>query len=118
MITKNNDKGAPVAGHKTLHIGPWGYSMTLNNFYVVVRETAGRALVREIGSRVTRPGGYLAGYETPDPTQHNVNFKEYSVAKKTLADGSIEYRGKCGLYRVFTLGAVPPGKDFYFNHCD
>lgn len=107
-----------AAAQKILRIGPWGYNMTLNNFYLVVRETPGTAIVRDIGSRTTRAAGYLAGYETPDIDAQNVNFKEYRISKKTKADGSIEYRGKAGLGWVSTLSVVEPGKDYYFNHCD
>ena len=96
----------------------WGYSMTLNNFYKIIRETKGRAWVKEIGSQVVENSGYLSGYEIPSENEQNVNFKEHIVCKKTLADGSIEYRGKMGLSRTHVLELVKEGDKFYFNHCD
>lgn len=93
--------------------------MTLNNFYLVLRETDGRAYIQDIGSRVTRPGADgFSGYEAPDPNEQNINFKQYTIVKRKKADGTIEYRGKAGLSWVSTLTEVEPGADYYFNHLD
>ncbi len=98
---------------KIVTTGAWGYSMTLNSFFVVVKETAKTAIVREIGAKSIENSGYLAGYEVPDKDAQNVNFKEYRVLK--TADG---YKGKVGLYRTFKLKEVKEGDKFYYNHCD
>lgn len=99
---------------KILHLGPWGYSMTLNNFYKVIRETKKTAIVKEIGSKCVETMGYLSGKEVPSEKEENVNFKEYRVLKN--ADGT--FKGKCGLSSTRTLEVVPEGKSYYFNHCD
>jgi hypothetical protein len=99
---------------KVLRYGPWGYNMTLNNFYKVIKETPRTAIVREIGSKCIEISGYLSGYEIPDENEKNINFKEYRVIKR--ADGT--YRGKCGLSRTYDLDEVKFGDKFYFNHCD
>jgi hypothetical protein len=104
--------------NKILVVAGWGYSMTLNNFYQVIRETKGRAWVKQIGSRCVRDSGYLQGYEVPNVDDKNINFKEYMIIRKENADGSVTYRGKCDLSSTRTLEEVKEGQEFYFNHCD
>lgn len=104
--------------NQILRIGPWGYNMTLNNFYVVVRETAKTAIVRDIGSKVVESSNGFSGKESPDVSVQNVNFKEYRVLKIQNPDGSIKYRGSCEMHRTFDLQRVEAGDSFYFNHLD
>lgn len=111
VLTDKSGQGNPA---KFLKLGPWGYSMTMNNFYVVLRETPKGAVIHDIGSKCVRPADYLAGYEVPDITVNNINFKEYRVLKN--ADGT--FKGTCGHSRTHTLEIVDPTKEHYFNHCD
>lgn len=100
--------------NQVLVISGWGYSMTLNSFFQVVRETAKTAIVREIKSEVTRTDAYLAGYEKPVPGAFKSDEKEFRVLKND--DGS--YRGKCGLSFTRLLEVWDGTRDYSFNHCD
>jgi hypothetical protein len=102
---------------KILVIRGWGYSMLMNNFYEVLRETKGRAIVKDIGSRTVDGDGFQ-GHEAPSRNVQNVNFKEYTIIKRMKPDGSIEYRGKCGLSSTYTLEEVKEGDKFAFDHLD
>lgn len=109
----------------------WGYSMTLNNFYKVIKETPKGAIVREIGSTILDGGGY-DGHETPNPNvdktetdwnapveiidgneKHPLKFKDYKVLKTETG-----YKGKVGLSRTTYLTETKVGERHYYNHCD
>lgn len=120
---------------KILQLGPWGYNMSINNFYEVIRETPKGAVVREIGSKTLEHcQGYLSGYEVPDPTnvltetdwgidgeftEENPRPRKEKVYRVLKEDGEYgDYKGTCGLSRTHSLRIVKPGDKFYYNHCD
>lgn len=115
---------------KIYHVG-WGYSMTLNNFYKVIKETPKGAIVREIGSTILDGGGYQ-GYETANPNvdktetdwnapvemidgneKHPLKFKDYKVIKTETG-----YKGTVGLSRTHHLEETKVGQKHSYNHMD
>jgi len=109
----------------------WGYSMTLNSFFKVIKETAKGAIVREIGSTIIDGGGYQ-GYETANPDKEKTEtdwnapveiidgyekypskFKDYKVIKTESG-----YKGTVGLYRTMHLEETKVGQKHSYNHMD
>lgn len=96
---------------KILCIKGWGYSMTLNSFYSVVKETPKTVTVRRIGNKIVENTGFMSGYEAPDPTcGSSITYTVRKVGNK--------YRGKCELDAARDLIEVNAGDKFYYNHCD
>ncbi len=103
----------------------WGYSMSLNNFYKVIKETPKGAIVRKIDSTILENDGLAGGYETPnpnvelterdwsDPEGIKVKYKDYKVIKTETG-----YKGKVGLSRTYWLTETKVGDKHYFNHND
>lgn len=56
----------------------FGYSMTLNQFFIIERQTASSVIAREIGSKTE---GYLSGYEWPDPTEKRDKVVRFYVRR-------------------------------------
>lgn len=94
----------------------WGYSMTIIDWYVVVRETPSTAIVAQIEGEETSTG-YLSGTTVPKKpfkfiTQRD-GKKELRVVKrdgflKGKLDGSI-------MHYLYQWDGVTPK---HFNHCD
>lgn len=100
----------------------WGYSMSLNSFFEIIKETPKGAVVKEIGSTVVENGAYLAGYETPNPevTRTDKNWETGEFEPKIFKVIKTEngYKGKVGLSRTQYLTVTKVGDKHYFNHCD
>jgi hypothetical protein len=54
----------------------FGYDMTLNDFYVIERQTPTTVIARAIGSQ--REGGF-SGYEVPDATKKGEQRVRFSI---------------------------------------
>lgn len=54
----------------------YGYDMTLNDFYVIERQTPTTVIAREIGSQ--RDGGF-SGYEVPDVTKKGEQRVRFTI---------------------------------------
>lgn len=99
----------------------WGYNMTINSFYKVIKETPKGAIIREIGTTILDGGG-MFGNETPNPeiertekdwTDNTMKIKEYRVIK--TKDG---YKGSIGLSSTHYLSETKVGEKHYYNHLD
>ena len=92
----------------------WGYSMTIVDFYAVIKETPKSLTVVPMTSKET-PQGYLSGTSVPDapvtdgPTSRLLKRKGYYVGTLNKANGN-----KLVRHIVFDWDGTP--KDF--NHCD
>lgn len=108
---------------KIYNVG-WGYSMTLNSFFKVIKETPKGAVVRAIGSKILTGGGFQ-GYETPDPTVEvterdwndpegiKVKYKDYRVIKTENG-----YKGSVGLSRTYHLSETKVRQEHSYNRMD
>lgn len=89
----------------------WGYSMTINSYYVVTRVTKCFATVEEIAGGCVEETGFCEGFSKPVPSQ--------------------KVEGKPLRRKIFSYGARPfvcitdyenaylwDGEPLYFNHND
>lgn len=94
----------------------WGYSMTLVDFYKIVRETEKSVWIQKVGSKTVSVEGYLAGRCVP--TDSVVEEKIHRLKKDNVDEkGRMWYRGSLDYGSVHTL-RDHDGQPVYFNHCD
>jgi len=100
-------------------VNVWGYSMTIVDYYKVVRETPKTVIIRKLKSKEEHTG-FLSGKSVP--SDEFADEKEFRAVKpKTSFDGSytqecfkssLDYRGSMNYLRVWN------GEAKSFNHCD
>lgn len=117
---ENLCKCAPVENQITVGVGKiltcsWGYSMTLVDFYEVLKESAKTLLVRAIGSKVVETTSYMAGHVVPDIEKKENEILRVYKRKDKSEKGFYLISRKSG-YRKFYH--VWDGQPEYFNHCD
>lgn len=93
----------------------WGYSMTIVDFYIVIKETNKTLTIQEIGRKDTVSTGFLSGTVMPDPDKKLENIQR--VVKRIGTDGKTFYKGSLGRQMMHWLDEWD-GKPAYFNHCD
>lgn len=120
MAKKNYTKGNPYKVGDIV-TSTWGYSMTLVEFYEVVRTTPCKVELRELQQEESHEG-FLSGHTTPKPGC----YADYSNAPlspekgqlcKVREDGAVvipDYPGS----NYHILARKWNGKPKYFNHCD
>lgn len=97
----------------------WGYSMTIVNFYQVVRTTASKVELRSIHQKETYDG-YLCGTTEPIPGDFFQDSGPYSVQPGQLCSVKEKYilipsyPGSHDKNR----GRLWSGEPMTFNHCD
>ena len=93
----------------------WGYSMTLVDFYIVIKETDRSMVVEEIGSTLV-PDGFLTGKAYPD--SYHKTGKTFRVLKRPCTDGGERLVSSFG--RDFTSRAhrFATWEGITYNHCD
>lgn len=99
----------------------WGYSMTIVDFYEVIRTTPSKVELREL-QQEERADGFLSGYTTPKIGCYAPeNNGPYSIKPgqlcKVRPDGIIlipSYPGS----RDFNYAGRWSGQPKYYNHCD
>lgn len=96
----------------------WGYSMTIVEFYKVVRETEKSVWVIPIGSTETGEG-YLSGRSMPNP---EVTYPErMGILRKRVTNYGTYYRGTVKSKNQDLEGHSLrewDGRSVYYNHCD
>jgi len=115
MENNSNNKNTLMLGIGTVLVCSWGYSMTLVDFYKVLKETDKTALVQKIGSIEKGDGGYLTGTAIPDESKNgDEQLRIYKIAPKDSRDWLLKSR-KTGFNKYFDKwDGQPQG----FNHCD
>jgi hypothetical protein len=94
----------------------WGYSMTIVDYYRVLKETEKSLLVEQIKSKTTRAAEYLAGYSIPEPKIiPDTREKPFRIYKRENGK-EVYFVSSLGGYRKYFY--VWDGKEKYFNHCD
>lgn len=101
----------------------WGYSMTLVDFYQVIRESESSVWIKEVCSEKD-PTGYMSG-ETVACKDHFIKDQEISVLRKR-GEGEGQYftgtiKTRSGEYINRHSGCFLKkwdGKPKYYNHCD
>jgi hypothetical protein len=86
----------------------YGYDMTLNDFYVIERQTPTTVIAREIGSQ--RDGGF-SGYEVPDATKKREKRVRFYV-RGSAPNGELYFIAGPRYARLHDGGRV------YFNELD
>lgn len=91
----------------------WGATMTMIDFYRVIKETEKQIVLREIKSE-ERDTGFLCGYASPvveDVKDEEGKYVEVRCTK--YEEGA--FSKKCGYSKYFHPW---DGKEKFFNHCD
>ena len=99
----------------------WGYSMTLVDFYEVVRVTPSKVELREL-KQDAEYDGYLSGHATPRPGEYEEPSNgPFSIQPgqlcKVRPDGIIVIPSYPGARDCNHAGKWN-GQPKYFNHCD
>jgi hypothetical protein len=95
----------------------WGYSMTLIEFYEVVKETAKTVVLRELEQEEVTDG-FLSGTTTPTTEyakDRDGQYKEVRAYKRSF-NGEQNYISKKAGFKKFYHDWN--GKPKHFNHCD
>ena len=98
----------------------WGYSMTLVDFYQVIRTTASKVELRSIQQKTVAYDGYLSGRVVPIADEFFQDGGPYSVQPGQLCAVKEKY---------IIIPSYPGARDknrarlwngqpVYFNHCD
>lgn len=99
----------------------WGYSMTLVDFYEVIRTTPSKVELRQLKQKEDMTG-YLSGETTPLPGQ----YEDYDRGPFSLREGQLCKVREDGIILIpdypgghdYNHAAKWSGKPKYFNHCD
>ena len=111
---ENNNEKTLTLGIGSILVCSWGYSMTLVDFYKVIKETAKTVLVQAIGSKeISDTMGYLSGHAIPD--ENKILEEQLRVYKKYHDNGCSLKSRKRGFAKYFSKW---DGEPQYFNHCD
>lgn len=94
---------------KILHYS-WGYDMTINEFYVIKKQTAHSVLAEEIGS--IKYGGF-SGSEIPDVNKKTGNYVRFLVKPANYSGDKYYFIGNGG-----KCATIHNGKSLYFNTLD
>lgn len=99
-----------------IYVCSWGATMTIVNFYRVIKETEHQIVLREILGETIKETGFLEGECKPMiPADDKViRGGEYIEIRATKKEGRV-YSRKTGYYKFFYLW---DGKPAHFNHCD
>lgn len=91
----------------------WGYDMTINDFYLIVKQS-GKSVVGEKIGTIRKEGdgyGYGAGRETPDPKRRTGEMTRF-IVKPNRYDGKYNFIGNGEHHWLHD------GGDVYFNTMD
>lgn len=95
-------------------VNSWGYSMTIVDFYKVVRETEKTVVVVPLKGGETKVEGFLSG--TVMPSEVIDGDKQFRLYKR--ANGSEQcFAGSLGSSVMHYL-RLWDGRPEHFNHCD
>lgn len=100
----------------TILVHSFGYSMTLVNFYQVIRETTATVVVREIGQEVVSNDAYMAGKVMPIKDKF-LGDKEFRLYKRQHKDGVSFFVGRLDSSHPQYI-RLWEGKPVAYNHCD
>lgn len=97
----------------------WGYSMTLVDFYEVIRTTPNKVALRQLKQEMT---GFLSGETTPLPGQ----YEDYGNGPFSIREGQLCKVRKDGCILIpdypgghdYNYARKWSGKPRHFNHCD
>jgi hypothetical protein len=104
----------------------WGYSMTIVDFYRVVKVSPKSVIVEPCASKTVEGSeGYLSGQSVPTPEVPitNVNdlkdgkVKQYRLFRRETSYG-VSYVGSLDGYGTMHYLKVWDGRPRSFNHCD
>lgn len=98
----------------------WGYSMTIVDFYKVLKVTPYTVIIARIGTKGEKQTGFLAGTVMPDP-DHIQTETKWVDGKPVKVPAIYTRRPAHGYVRGHHSSSIASkwdGKPRHFNHCD
>lgn len=98
----------------------WGYSMTINEFAVCVRQTEKALFLRQCAS-ATLTGDTFGGHQTSDgkPLENAPEFKVRKIGDSHFKGSLIQNRhGDSYKNKSAKYWSLWDGRPVYYNHCD
>lgn len=99
--------------NEQIYVCSWGLTMTIVDFYGVIKETEKQIVLRKLESKCVEDCGFYAGKVVPtnEPYEYMGEPEDVRCVKK---DGGV-YDRKSGFYKSYKKW---DGKPVYFNKCD